>query len=214
MIGTGQEMGKKVVALLTDMDQPLGRAVGNSLEVIEAVQMLRGQAPADYTEITLALTAQMLVLGGKAKDDAQARVQLKQVLDSGAAERKLCQVVAAQGGDPGAIVDLSKLPRARRTIPVAALRDGVVTAIDSEAIGLAAMALGAGRGKASDLIDPAVGFVLEKKVGDPVRTGEPLLIMHVNEEGRVREVEERVTAAYSLGRQAPPPRSLVLERLG
>lgn len=214
MIGIGQEMGKRVVALLTDMDQPLGRAVGNSLEVIEAVQMLRGQAPADYTEVTLALTAQMLVLAGKAKDDLEARSQLKQAMESGAAEKKLCQVVAAQGGDPGAIVDLGKLPAARRTIPVLASSDGVVTAIDSEAIGLCAMALGAGRSKASDLIDPAVGFVLEKKVGDAVRAGEPLLIMHVNEEGRVQEVKERVAAAYSLGRQAPPVRPLVLERLG
>ncbi|MFZ5440603.1 MAG: thymidine phosphorylase [Myxococcota bacterium] len=214
MIGIGSEMGKKVVALLTDMDQPLGRAVGNSLEVIEAVEMLRRKAPADYTEITLALTAEMLVLGGKAKDDAEARKLLFAAMDSGAAEKKLCEIVAAQGGNPDAIRDLSKLPRARKTVPVLAPADGVVSAINSEAIGLAAMALGAGRAKSSDVIDPAVGFMLEKKVGDAVKAGEPLVTMHVNDDGRVKEVSERVIAAYSLGTKAPAPRPLVLERIG
>ena len=113
MIGIGNEMGKKVVALLTDMDQPLGRAVGNSLEVIEAVEMLRRKAPADYTEVTLALTSEMLVLGGKAKDDAGARKLLFEAIDSGAAEAKLKEIVAAQGGNPNAIRELSLLPRAR-----------------------------------------------------------------------------------------------------
>jgi len=214
MIGIGREMGKQVVALLTDMDQPLGRAIGNSLEVIEAVEMLRRKAPADYTEITLALTAEMLVLGGKAKTDAEARALLFQAMDSGAAERKLCEIVAAQGGNPKAITDLSLLPRARTTVPVKAPKDGVVTAIDSEAIGLAAMALGAGRAKSSDVIDPAVGFMLEKKVGDTVKAGEPLVTMHVNDDARVKEVSERVIAAYTLGAKAPAPRPLVLERIG
>jgi pyrimidine-nucleoside phosphorylase len=213
MIGIGGEMGKKVVALLTDMDQPLGRAVGNSLEVIEAVEMLRGQAPADYTEVTLALTAEMLVLGGKAKTPAEARELLQASMTSGAAEKKLCEIVAAQGGDPSAITDLSKLPRARTTRPVKAPRDGVVVGIDSEAIGLAAMALGAGRAKSSDVIDPAVGFMLEKKVGDRVKAGEALVTMHVNDEANVVDVERRVLAAYRLGDAAPAARPLVLERL-
>ncbi len=213
MINIGAEMGKKVVALLTDMNQPLGRTVGNSLEVIEAVEMLRGQAPADYTEITLALTAEMLMLGGKAKDEAEARRLLNEAITSGAAEKKLCEIVAAQGGSVDAISDLSKLPRARSTIAVKARSDGIVTGIDSEAIGLAAMALGAGRAKSSDVIDPAVGFVLEKKVGDPVKTGEALLTMHVNDDSRVKEVTERVLAAYSMGSQAPSSRGLVLERI-
>ncbi|HEY1087969.1 MAG TPA: thymidine phosphorylase, partial [Archangium sp.] len=213
MIGIGGEMGKKVVALLTDMDQPLGRAVGNSLEVIEAVEMLRRKAPDDYTEITLALTAEMLVLGGKAKDEAEARKQLFAVMDSGAAEKKLCDIVAAQGGNPDAIKDLSKLPTAKKRVPVLASKDGVVTAIQSEAIGLAAMALGAGRAKASDVIDPAVGFMLEKKVGDTVKAGEPIVTMHVNDDGRVKEVTERILAAYTIGTTAPAKRPLVLERM-
>ncbi|MFT3711600.1 MAG: thymidine phosphorylase [Archangium sp.] len=214
MIGIGKEMGKKVVALLTDMDQPLGRAIGNSLEVIEAVEMLRRKAPDDYTEITLALTGEMLVLGGKAANEAEARRLMFAAMDSGWAEKKLCEIVKAQGGDPSAITDLSKLPRAKKVVPVAATKDGVVSSINSEALGLAAMALGAGRAKASDVIDPAVGFVLDKKVGDRVKAGEPLLQMHVNDESRVKEVTERVLAAYGISDKAPATRALVLERLG
>jgi pyrimidine-nucleoside phosphorylase len=213
MISIGKEMGKKTVACLTDMDQPLGRTVGNALEVVEAVEMLRGQAPADYTEITLALTAEMLVLGGKAEDVAQARVLLHQVIKDGSAETKLCELVKAQGGDPAAIRDLSRLPRAKHTGTVKASRAGFVTGIDSEAIGLAAMTLGAGREKSSDLIDPAVGFVLEKKVGDAVKAGEALVTVHYNDDRRLEDVKTRVTKAYRLGDAALAKRPLVLERL-
>jgi pyrimidine-nucleoside phosphorylase len=213
MVGIGTEMGKRVVALLTDMDQPLGRMVGNSLEVIEAVEMLRGRAAADYTELTLALTAEMLVLGGKASSIAEARAKLQEVIVSGAAERKLCELVAAQGGDPTAITDLTKLPRAAHTRPVTAPRDGVVTHIDSEAIGLAAMTLGAGRAKSDDRIDPAVGFVLDKKVGERVRAGEAMVTVHYNDAKALEDVVARVSAAYRVGDVAPERRPLVLERL-
>jgi pyrimidine-nucleoside phosphorylase len=213
MIGIGGEMGKRVVALLTDMDQPLGRTVGNALEVKEAVEMLRGQAPADYTELTLALTAEMLVLGGKASSIGEARGVLDGVIRSGAAERKLHEIVRAQGGDPSAIADLSKLPRARQTVAITAERAGFVTGIDSEAVGLAAMALGAGREKTSDVIDPGVGFVLEKKLGDSVSVGTTLVTAHVNDERRLDEVVTRVRAAYRIGPTAPTARPLVLDRL-
>jgi len=213
MIAIGKEMGKQVVAVLTDMDQPLGNTVGNALEVIEAVEMLRGKAPADYTEVTLALTAEMLVLGGRAKTPAEARAQLAKVIASGEAEAKLCEIVKAQGGDPAAIRDLSKLPRAKHTAPVPAPRAGYVTGIDSEAVGLAAMALGAGRAKTTDVIDPAVGFVLSKKLGDRVEAGEPLLTVHYNDAARLEEVKARVTKAWRIGDAAPAPRPLVLERL-
>ncbi|MCA3013156.1 MAG: thymidine phosphorylase, partial [Myxococcaceae bacterium] len=214
MIDIGAEMGKRVVALLTDMDQPLGRTVGNALEVREAVEMLRGQAPPDYTELTLALTAEMLVLGRRAQTLDEARTLLGEAVRNGAAERKLRELVAAQGGDPAAVEDLSRLPRARQVVPIISERRGVVTAIDSEAIGLAAMALGAGREKTSDVIDPAVGFVLERKVGDAVAPGEALVTAHVNDDRRLDEVIARVRRAYALGEAAPPPRPLVLERLG
>lgn len=213
MIAIGREMGKKVTALLTDMEQPLGRTVGNALEVIEAVEMLRGKAPADYTEVTLALTAEMLVLGGKAKDEAEARAKLARVIADGSAEKKLHELVKAQHGDPAAIADLSKLPRAKHTAPVAAAAGGFVTGIDSEAIGLAAMALGAGRERTDSVIDPAVGFVLEKKAGDAVRAGEPLVTVHYNDAAKLEAVKARVLAAYRIGPEKPEPRPLVLERL-
>jgi pyrimidine-nucleoside phosphorylase len=213
MIGIGGEMGKQVVALLTDMDQPLGRTVGNALEVKEAVEMLRGQAPADYTELTLALTAEMLVLGKQARTIDEARTRLGEVIRNGAAERKFHEIVRAQGGDPAAIADLSRLPRAAKTVAITSERGGFVTGIDSEAIGLAAMALGAGREKTSDVIDPAVGFVLERKLGDRVAAGEALVTAHVNDERRLDEVKQRVRSAYRLGADAPARRSLVLERL-
>ncbi len=213
MITIGREMGKQVIALLTEMDQPLGRTIGNSLEVIEAVQMLRNEAPADYTEVTLALTAEMLVLGEVAKTPAEARELLRRVIADGSAEKKLCEIVRAQGGDPGAITDLSRLPKARQTAQVTAAQSGFVTAINSEAMGLAAMSLGAGREKTTDLIDPAVGFVLEKKVGDPVVKGEPLVTIHFNSEAKLEEVKRRVSAAYGVGATAPAPRPLIIERL-
>ncbi len=213
MIGIGTEMGKNVVALLTDMDQPLGRTVGNALEVKEAVEMLRGEAPADYTELTLALTAEMLVLGKKAGSIDEARARLDQVIRNGAAEKKLHEIVAAQGGDPAAIADLSRLPKARTTIAITATSGGFVTGIDSESIGLAAMTLGAGREKTTDIIDPGVGFVLEKKLGDVVSVGATLVTAHVNDETRMPEVMERVRAAYRIGAAAPARRPLVLERL-
>jgi pyrimidine-nucleoside phosphorylase len=213
MIGIGQRMQKKVVALLTDMEQPLGCAVGNALEVIEAIEMLSGRAPADYTECTLALTAQMLVLGGQARDGAHARQRLAEVIASGAALKKLEAIVEAQGGDPRVVTDFGRLPKARVQREVTAPVDGFVTSIDTEALGLAAMALGAGRARAADRIDHAVGFMLRKKVGDAVRAGEALVVMHLNDESKADEVAHRVRAAYVCGATPPPARPLVLEVL-
>jgi pyrimidine-nucleoside phosphorylase len=213
MIGLGQEMGKRVVALLTDMSQPLGRAVGNALEVVEAVEVLRGTAPADVTECTLALGAEMLCLGGRAATLEAARAQLLEAVASGRAEAKFKAIVAAQGGDVSTIEDLTWLPQARWQIPVPAARDGVVTAIDAEAVGLAAVALGAGRARVADAIDPAVGFYLDRKVGEPVRAGEPLCTVHGNDEARIAEAVARLTRAYQLGDVAPAPLPLILERL-
>jgi pyrimidine-nucleoside phosphorylase len=213
MIGIGTEMKRKVTALLTDMDQPLGRAVGNALEVVEAVDMLRGKAPADYTEVTLALTAEMLVLGGKAANPQQARALLQRAVDDGSALRKFKEIVQAQGGDPRAIDDYSLLPQARATAEVASPADGFVTGIETEAVGLAAVALGAGRQKTDSLIDPAVGFTLLRKVGEPVKAGEPLVRVHYNDDKPLPDVKERLLKAYRIGPVAPPPRPLIVERL-
>jgi pyrimidine-nucleoside phosphorylase len=213
MIAIGTEMGRKVTALLTDMDQPLGRAVGNALEVVEAVEMLRGRAPADYTEVTLALTAEMLVLGKKAASVDEARALLARAVADGSAVRKLKELVAAQGGDPRAIDDYALLPQARSTSDVMAPQDGFVTGIDTEAVGLAAVALGAGRQRVDSRIDPAVGFTLLRKVGEPVKSGEPVVRIHFNDPAPVAEVKAKLQAAYRFGPQAPAPRPLVLERL-
>ncbi|MFL5351198.1 thymidine phosphorylase [Archangium sp.] len=213
MIGIGAEMGRKVTALLTDMEQPLGRAVGNALEIIEAVEMLRGRAPEDYTEVTLALTAEMLMLGGKAASLPEARQMLQKVIDDGSAVRKLKEIVWSQGGDTRAIDDYALLPRARASVDVVAPRDGFVTGIDTEAVGLAAVALGAGRQRVDSVIDPAVGFTLLRKEGEPVKAGEPVVRVHYNEAAPLEEVKARLVAAYRYGPRAPAPRPLVLERV-
>uniref|UniRef100_UPI0013D10ADE thymidine phosphorylase n=1 Tax=Myxococcus vastator TaxID=2709664 RepID=UPI0013D10ADE len=213
MIGLGAEMGKKVVALLTDMDQPLGRKVGNALEVIEAVDMLRGNAPEDYTEITYALTAEMLVLGKKAATVEEAREQLRKVVEDGSAVRKLKEIVQVQGGDPRAIDDYSLLPQAKSTADVVAPRDGFVTGIDTEGVGLAAVALGAGRQRTDSKIDPAVGFTLLKKTGESVKQGEPVVRVHYNDAAPLENVKARLLAAYQFGDAAPAVRPLIRERV-
>jgi pyrimidine-nucleoside phosphorylase len=213
IIDLGAAMGRRVVALITDMDQPLGRAVGNSLEVIEAVEMLHGRAPADYAEVTLALAAEALVLGEKAKGAEDARAQLQRVLDSGRAVSKLEEIVRAQGGDVRALRDYSRLPSARSVGEVTAPGSGFVAWIDCEAVGLAAVALGAGRERLSTPISPGVGFVLEKKVGDTVRAGEALVRVHYDDEARWEESRRRLLAAYRIGPERPTPRPLIHERL-
>ncbi len=214
MIDIGSQMGRKVTALLTDMDQPLGRTVGNALEVIEATDVLHGRGPADLTEVTVALTAEMLVLGGKAPDEASARALVEGAVRSGAGFRKWLEIVARQGGDPEAVKDVSRLPTARATHDVPSPAQGFVTNIDSEAVGLAAMALGAGRERVDSAIDPAVGFTLLKKVGDEVSRGEPLVRIHHNGGAAVEGVAARVVGAYRIGPARAPARPLIVERLG
>ncbi len=214
MIAIGEQMKRKVIALLTDMDQPLGRAVGNALEVEEAIDLLEGRAPPDFTEVTLALCAEMLVLGQKAHTTEEARERLKKAIADGSGLAKLEEIVRAQGGDARAIRDRSRLPRARSKASVAALQDGYVAGIDCEAIGLAAMALGAGRERTDSVIDHAVGLTLVKKVGEPVKRGEPMVTIHYNDDRRVADVQARIASAYRFAPKPPPARPLVLERIG
>jgi pyrimidine-nucleoside phosphorylase len=213
MIDIGRHLNRKVVALLTDMDQPLGDAIGNALEVKEATDVLKGCAPADLTEVTLALSAEMLVLGQKAKNADDARRQLKACIDDGSAMKKWEEIVEAQGGNPEAVRNTSLLPSARHRAIVAAPEAGFVTAIDSESIGLAAMALGAGRERVDSLIEPSVGFVLKRKVGASVQKGEALVEIHYNDEAGLENVTQRVLSAYQLGPSAPKNKPLVLERM-
>lgn len=213
MIDIGARMNRKVVALLTDMEQPLGRTVGNALEVVEAIAVLTGNAPADLTEVTLALTAEMVVLAGRAPGVKEARALLQAAIDDGSALLKLEEIVRAQGGDVASVRQPERLPQAKHRAVVAAPRDGVVASIDCEAVGHAAMALGAGRERADQSVDPAVGFVLERKVGEAVKAGEPLVTVHFNDARRLEPVRERLLRAYTLGDSAPPLGPLIRERL-
>ncbi|MBC7323869.1 MAG: pyrimidine-nucleoside phosphorylase, partial [Moorella sp. (in: Bacteria)] len=173
-------LGKKTVALLTNMEQPLGRTVGNALEVREAIATLRGEGPADLTELCLALGAQILVLAGQAADTGQAREVLLRLFKNGGALKKLGEMIAAQGGRPEVIADPDLLPVAGRQENILARESGYVQSLDARRIGQAAMLLGAGRQTKEDRIDPAVGLVLHKKTGDPVEAGEALATMFVN----------------------------------
>ena len=210
----GRGMGKRVTALLTAMDQPLGLAVGNALEVVEAVELLRGGGPADLRELTVALTAEMVLLARLAPDLAGARRAVEAAIADGRGLAKLREITEAQGGDPACIDDPGRLPRAARVLPVPAPAAGVVEAIDAEAIGLAAMALGAGRARVEDRVDPAVGIVLRAKVGERVEAGEPLCLVHRNDGGEPQDrVAARITAAYRIGPGPAAAGPLVLERM-
>jgi pyrimidine-nucleoside phosphorylase/thymidine phosphorylase len=211
----GRSMGKRVTALLTAMDEPLGHAVGNALEVAEAVEILRGGGPADLREVTVVLAAEMLLLGGAAEDPAAAREAVEASIADGRGLAKLAEIVSAQGGDPEAIRDPGRLPRAPSVRDVPAPASGFVSAIDAEAIGLACVALGAGRARVDDRIDPAVGIVVHRKVGDRVDRGEPLCTIHHGARGEAPErVAARIAAAYVIGTEAPRRRGIVLERMG
>ncbi|BCG60021.1 pyrimidine-nucleoside phosphorylase [Paenibacillus sp. URB8-2] len=209
MVDIGTQLGRHTVAVISDMDQPLGYGIGNALEVKEGIETLRGHGPSDLTEVCLILGSQMLVLGGKAKDTEEARAILKQHIADGSAFEKLKVIAAAQGGDVAQIESPSKLPTARRQLEVKAPADGHIEAIQAEEIGIAAMLLGAGRETKESVIDLAVGIVLSKKVGDAVSAGDTLAVLHVNDasESKVKEAEAKVLEAYRITAQpvTPPP---------
>jgi pyrimidine-nucleoside phosphorylase len=214
LIGIGRGAGKKVTALLTAMDQPLGLAIGNALEVVEAVELLRGGGPPDLREVTVALTAEMLLLAGLAPELASARRSVEGAIADGRGLQKWRQIVTAQGGDPRTVDDPGRLPRAATQVEVASPASGVVQGIDGEALGLASMALGAGRARVEDRIDPAVGLVLGKKVGDRIERGEPLLTVHRNAGGEPQpRVAARILAAFTIGPGPVVPPPLILERM-
>ncbi len=214
LAGIGRAAGKKVTALLTDMSQPLGRAVGNALEVLEAVDCLRGGGPPDLREVTVALGAEMLLLGGAAADRPAARRAIEAAIADGRGLAKLEEIVRAQGGDPAFLRDPARLPRASRTWDLPAPAAGFVRAVDCEAIGLAAVALGAGRARVEDRVDPAVGFVVHRRIGDRVERGEPLCTVHQGDRGEGREgIALRLLGAFRIGDEPAAPPPLVLERI-
>ena len=213
MRGIGTRMGKRMVALLTGMDQPLGRAAGNALEVVESVETLRGQGPEDLTEICRELSAWMLHLGARAATLEEGRQQYDRLIASGAAAEKFQQIIARQGGDPRVVDDLKRLPQARKQADWPAATSGFVAAIETERLGWATMALGVGRLRLEDAVDPAVGLLFHKKLGERVEKGEPLLTAFYNEERKWEEAKRWLEGAYEIGPSAPAVPPLIRKTL-
>src|SRR3954454_17491480 len=214
MVGIGRRMDKKVQALITDMNQPLGYAVGNALEIMEASQTLQNAGPADLTKLCLELAARMIFLGKKAESLEEARRIAEKHLVDGSGYKKFKQVVDAQGGNPQALDKFELLPNATGMREITSPRAGYVTSIDAEGIGAASNMIGAGRDKKEDAIDPAVGIILEVKVGEKVDAGSVLCRLYYTREDRVEEGAERVEDAFRISGQKPDERNLILEVVG
>ena len=213
MCAIGRGLGKQVRALLTRMDQPLGRAVGNAVEIAECVACLRNQGPPDLMELSIELAAEMVLMGGAATTIEQARDRCRLMIDNGSALNRFRRLVIAQGGDPRAIDDLTLLPQPNGTIEVDSKRAGYVQALAARPIGHATMLLGAGRARVDSKIDPAVGVILHKKVGDRVEVGEPLCTVLVDNGPDYPTALELIGNAYRIGPERVEPPPLILERL-
>ncbi|MBC1529723.1 pyrimidine-nucleoside phosphorylase [Listeria booriae] len=205
MVRIGNNVGRQTMAVISDMSQPLGFAIGNALEVQEAIDTLKGEGPEDLTELVLILGSQMVVLAKKAKDLDEARDMLKEVMANGKALAKFKDFLNNQGGDGSIVDDPSKLPQAKFKIDVPAKESGVVSEIVADEIGIAAMLLGAGRATKEDEIDLAVGIMLRKKVGDKVEAGEPLVTIYANKED-VKAAEEKIYANIKVSNHADAPK--------
>ncbi len=210
MVDIGNQAGRRTAALVTNMDQPLGLAVGNALEVQEAIDTLRGQGPGDLLEICLELGAIMLLLAGKVADLQVGRGELLNLLKNGRALNKLEELIMAQGGDPRVVRQDGLLPAAEFTRAVPAPSTGYIRGINATAIGRSAMLLGAGRENMESVIDPSAGIVLQKKVGDPVEAGATLALLHANSTEGLEQVAAYVGQAYQIGFVRPRPVQLIL----
>ena len=211
MVDIGRLAGRKTVALLSDMNQPLGSAVGNALEVIEAIELLRGRAPQDYREHCLHVTAHMLVIGKRANDLNEGRVMAEKSIADGSALEKLRVLVQAQAGDVSYVDDTSRFERAKYVEVVNAPRSGFISQVHARLVGEASVALGAGRSKKSDPVDHAVGFLIHKKVGDKVEKGESLFEIHANNEAKLTEARDAVLSAHGFSDDFVPPLPLFYE---
>jgi pyrimidine-nucleoside phosphorylase/thymidine phosphorylase len=213
MCAIGRGMGKQIVALITRMDQPLGCAVGNAVEVAESIACLRGEGPADLTDLSIELAAEMVALSGLAHTLDEARYWCRRTMEDGTALERFRRLIAAQGGDPRVMDEPDRLPMPRKRAELAAPQSGVVHMLRARPIGQATMLLGAGRARVDSTIDPAVGVVLHKKVGDPVEAGEPLCTILVNDESQLTAAREMILSAYTIGPGPAHPQSLIVERI-
>ncbi len=214
LVRVSNAMGTPMRAILTAMDEPLGRTVGNALEVVESIECLKGHGPADTMEVTSALGAQMLLLAKVATTKEAARVQLEQSITSGAALEKFREMIVAQGGDARVIDEPARLPQAKFKVNFPALRAGFVQEVDAMGVALSALRLGAGRAKAEDRVDHAVGFSALAKIGERVALGASLCTIHANDEQSLAEVKLMLAKAIVIGDVAVAPTKLIDELIG
>jgi thymidine phosphorylase len=205
LVSIGNAAGVRTEAIITSMSAPLGRAVGNALEVIECVEVLKGRGPADLVAISVELTARMLVLGGIASDRADGERQVRAKIASGAGLERFRRIIEFQGGDPRVLDDYGRLPSAPERRVVKADRAGFLTALDAELVGRSSVALGAGRDRVQDPVDPAVGIMVLAGPGDPVEAGDGILELHFRDRARLVAAEALAARAIAIG-DAPPAR--------
>lgn len=213
MCAIGRGLGKRMRALITRMDQPLGRAVGNAVEVVECVECLRGGGPADLVDLSIELAAEMVLMAGCAGTLDEARAVCRRKVADGSALERFRRLVEAQGGDPRAVDDPKRLPQARERVEIPAPRGGFVSSLSARPIGFATMRLGAGRTRVDSMIDPAVGAILHKKIGDRVEANEPLCTVLVNDTSARDEAVAAIRDAYTIGDDAVTVPDLIVERL-
>ena len=211
MVETGCRMGKRTVALITGMDQPLGCAVGNALEVVECIEVLRGGGPGDLRKLSLELCGWMFCLAGRTPTVRDGRKLAAELIASGAGLGKFREIVRCQGGDSLAVDHTARLPRAAHRKEVTCASSGFITSLDCEKIGIAGVLLGGGREKKDDEVDPAVGILWHRKLGDPVAPGEPICTVHFNSDRRLKDACTLIQDAYGIG-NLPPPQSRPLVR--
>ncbi len=211
MVSIGNMAGKKTAAVITDMDQPLGRAVGNSLEVIEAIDTLKGNGPEDFKQVVFALGSVMLMLAERASSREEAVALMEQVIADGSALDKFAEFVKAQGGDASYVYDVSKFPKAKTVTEIKAKEEGFVHRILAEDIGIACMMLGGGRETKESVIDLSVGIVLKKKIGDFVKAGETLAVVYSNDDVRLANAMEKIHDAYEISAEKKEAEPVVKE---
>jgi pyrimidine-nucleoside phosphorylase len=210
LVAIGNASGVKTEAIITAMESPLGCAVGNALEVIECIEVLKGRGPHDLIEVSIELTARMLVLGKVAPGVAAAREQVQRAIASGAGLERFRRIIEAQGGDPKVVDDYQRMPHVTDRHVVAASRAGFVTAVDAALVGRASVALGAGRDRVDDAVDPAVGVMVAAKPGDAVRAGAPVLELHYRDRARLEAAIRLTSQAITIGDEPPAPGRLIV----
>jgi pyrimidine-nucleoside phosphorylase len=210
LVAIGKASGVRTEAIITSMEAPLGRAVGNALEVIECLDVLKGGGPQDLVDVSVELAARMVVLGRVAGDVTAAREQVRRVIASGAGLDRFRQIIETQGGDPKIVDDHGRLPRVSDRWTVSASRSGFVTALNAELVGRASVVLGAGRDRVEDPVDPAVGIMVVAKPGDEVRTGDAVLEIHFRDAGRLEAAKRLTDQAITIGDAPPAPGRLIV----